>query len=244
MNDSAESDKPPLPRLHRLAPRHDASPAEAERQTRRRGRPRGSVDPNASLDQWLDGLPAIAVHIAEVARSVLIDEGYEAVTIEHVALQANVDPATVRRHFVSKAGLVHAVWDRLEIEAWEELVERVANLEPPEERLHAYIAGLGALIADPLTGVGVAEVISHGVRDPVTREKLATDYQIARDGTLQIMGLESASADDRRRLQTLVSLIVAVIDGLALQMATEPESVDRDAAFELLADMVAAHLAE
>jgi hypothetical protein len=46
------------------------------------------------------------------------------------------------------------------------------------------------------------------------------------------------------RLQGLASLIVAVIDGLALQVAVDPDGVDRDAVFALLADMARLLLAQ
>jgi AcrR family transcriptional regulator len=160
------------------------------------------------------------------------------VTIEHVAHEATVDPATVRRLFISKAGLLHAVWDRMQIEPWEALVERVGGIQSADERLHAYIVGLGALIADPLITLGIAEVAAHGLRDSVVRRKLAADYAIARDSTLEVTGIEPANEADRRRLHLLVSLIIAVIDGLGLQVAVDPDAVDRDAVFALLADMV------
>jgi len=226
---------------HRATPRPEAGALDATR-PRRRGRPRQSPDPELPPEQWLDGLSPTAIHIAEVARRLLIDEGFEAVTIENVALAANVDPTTVRRQFISKAGLVWAVWDRLEIEPWAKLVEHVRGLHSTDERLRTYIGGLGELIADPRTALGISEVLSHGLRDPVVQEKLALDYQIARDGTLQLIGLEPADDRERQRLETLVSLIVSVIDGLALQVAAAPAAVDRDAVFTLLADMVATYL--
>jgi hypothetical protein len=39
-------------------------------------------------------------------------------------------------------------------------------------------------------------------------------------------------------------MIVAVIDGLALQVAVDPDGVDRDAVFALLADMARLLLAD
>ena len=209
-----------------------------------RGRPRRYSHPQGPADQWLNDLSPTALHVVNVARRLLIDRGFDALTIENVALEANVDPATVRRLFASKAGLVHAVWDRLQIEPWEALVERVKDIEPLERRLCAYISGLGDLIADPLVAVGLVELAAHGFRDPVVREKLADDYDMARSSTLEVTGLRPADTADAERLHRLASLIIAVIDGLSLQVAVDPGGVDREAVFAMLAAMTRSYLAD
>jgi AcrR family transcriptional regulator len=213
----------------------------------RRGRPRRYPDPHGG-SEWLNELSPTAQHIITVARRLLIDEGFDAVTIENVALEAHTAPATVRRLFTSKAGLLHAVWDRLQIEPWEALVGRVEPVAAGAERLDAYVRGLGDLIADPLIAIGLAELAAHGFRDPIVREKLAADYELARRSTLEVTGLlagpvseghpdDEAAAGRADRLDTMASLIVAVIDGLSLQVAVDP-TVDRDAVFALLADLL------
>jgi len=206
---------------------------------RRRGRPRLNADPQGPLDQWIAGLSPTALQIVHVARAMLLEKGYDVVTIEAVALEANVDPSTVRRQFASKAGLMHAVFHLIQVEPWEALVERVKELPDPRERLHAYISGLGALIEGGQSAVGISEVLARGLRDPVLRAKIAVAYDIARDGTLELAELDAVDDDDRARsLQALAGLIVAVIDGLSLQVAADSDGVDRDLSFSLLADMV------
>ncbi len=205
---------------------------------RRRGRPRLGADPQGPLDEWLEGLSPTAVHIVEAGRWLLLDEGYQAVTIEHVALEANVDASTVRRLFVTKAGLVHAIWDRLQIEPWAALVERVRDIAP-DARFDAYVRGLGELLADERIGIATAEVVANGLRDPIVRAKIAADYEIARDSTFRVTALAEGDGDEARRRRTLVSLVIAVIDGLSMQAAADPDSVDIGEAFGMLADMIA-----
>ena len=206
---------------------------------RRRGRPRLNSDPQGPLDEWIAGLSPTALHIVDVARGMLLEKGYDAVTLEAVALEATVDPSTVRRQFISKAGLLHAVFDRMQAEPWEALVERVKDIPAPQERLHAYISGLGALVEGGQSAVGISEVLARGLRDPVLRGKIAADYDIARDGTLELGELQAGGDDElARRQHALASLIVATIDGLSLQVAADPDGVDQDLVFAMLADMV------
>ena len=212
---------------------------------RRRGRPRAGADPQGPLDEWIDGLSPTAIHIVDAARRVLVEDGYEAVTIERVAHEANVSPPTIRRLFVSKAGLLHAVFSRLEAEEWEKLVAEVRDIEPAATRLEACVRGLGRLISTGDAGVGLTEALAHGVRDPILRGKFAFDYDLARRGWLELAELDVAATTDgappgpaAQRRRALASLIVATVDGLSLQVATDPGSVDLDAAFAVLAEMV------
>lgn len=207
---------------------------------RQRGRPR-RPDPRADLDAWLESLPPTALHILEAARDLLVTEGFSSLTLERVALEAGVDRSTLRHHFVSKAALLNALFNRLQIDAYHALVDRIAGLPTPVDRVRAYVSGLGELIADPEAVRAMFELAPQSLRDPLLREKFAAFYASARSETLTVTGLcdESAclDAERRRRLDALAALIVASLDGLSYQTALDP-AVDADLAFEMLADMI------
>lgn len=83
------------------------------------------------------------------------------------------------------------------------------------------------------------------MRDPILREKFAYDYDLARRGWLELGELNEARAGGAspdptaaQRLRALASLIVATIDDLSLQVATDPGAVDLDIAFAVLGEMV------
>jgi AcrR family transcriptional regulator len=205
---------------------------------RRRGRPRESADPGAPPREWLDGLSPTALNVVAVARGLLLSETYESLTIERVAFEAGVDPSTVKRLFISRAGLLLAVLDRIQYEEWSALVERTADIPDPQERRDAYVRDYGSLLADSSSNVGFVEAVVHGLRDPIVREKIAIAYEVSRDSTREVMDLtdRSDAADETQR--TLASIVLAVADGISLQLAADPASIDRDSVFGMLADMV------
>jgi AcrR family transcriptional regulator len=186
----------------------------------------------------LDGLSPTAVHIAAVARGLLLDETYESLTIERVAFEAGVDPTTVKRLFLSRAGLLLAVLDRMLYDEWSALVERIAEIRDPQERRHAYVRGHSALLADSGSSVGFVEAVIHGLRDPIVREKIAIAYEVQRDSTREVMDLSDHSDAADKAQRTLASIVLAVADGISLQLAADSTAVDKDAVFEMLADMV------
>ena len=214
---------------------------DTEEARRRPGRPR-RPSPTADLEAWLESLSPTALHILEAARDLLVTEGFSGLTLERVALEAGVDRSTLRHHFVTKAVLLNALFDRLQIDAYHALVDHIVGLPTPVDRLRAYVNGLGALIADPEATRAMFELAPHGLRDPVLREKFAAFYASARSDTLIVTGLRDEpaglDAERRRRLDALAALIVAAIDGLSYQTALEP-AVDSDLAFGMLADMIA-----
>ena len=215
-------------------------PASGQPGPASRGRPRRWADPRGDISEWLDELPPTAIYIATAAKHLLVTEGFESVTLERVALEANVDRATLRHHFASKAALLHAVWDRLQIDAWDQLVTQTREIPTVRDRLHAYIRGLGALIADPEAGRGMAELAPHGLRDPILRERFALDYGLAERAMLEVTGLAASAHGDEaqyHRLHVAASLVIAVIDGLSYRVALDP-TFDLGLAFEMLADMV------
>jgi AcrR family transcriptional regulator len=206
----------------------------------RPGRPRRWADPQGDIAAWLDGLSPTAIRVTAVAKKILATEGLEQLTLERVALEANVDRATLRYHFPSKLALLHATWDRLQIDAWNRLVEQTRDIEPLRDRVRAYIHGLSALVSDTAAGQGMAELMPLGLRDPMLRSRLSLDYRLAEQAMLEVTGLStSPSGDDPRshELHTYAALVIAVIDGLAYRVALEP-TFDTSPAFDILADMV------
>jgi AcrR family transcriptional regulator len=221
-----------------------------EHQPKRRGRPRKSPPPperppGLDVADPLAALPPTARRILLTAQRLVVERGYHALTLEAVALEAGETPHTVRRHFGSKAGLVEAVLDAAVHDAYVHLLARVGDLPPGQGRVTAYIEGLSSLAKDTEAAVLVFRIAPHALVDPALRARIAALYAWYRELTLRETGMTGASRlkglpePEQRRLESIGAVIVAAVDGLALQAGLDPDGFDADAAFAVLAEMVA-----
>lgn len=222
-------------------------------EARRRGRPPKAAPapphPGLSVDNPLAELAPAARHVLETARRLLLEEGYGALTVENVALEAGETVGTVKRHFASKAGLVEALLDAVVHDAYVDLTREVEQLPPGDERIHAYITGLHDITVDTEASQAIFEIAPRALRDPVLRERIAALYVWYRELTLREAGIlgeddeARITAEARRRLETLATVVLAALDGLAYQTALDPEGIDSGAALALLDAMVRAAIA-
>ena len=208
---------------------------------RAKGRPEGAPQPYPSvpMEEWLEGLSPTARHLLDAARDILLADGYEGLTLEAVALEAGEDRATIKRHFGSRAGLIHALFDYLGGDIYEEITSRAQRLPAGPQRTHTLIRGLSGLASDRGLTQGVFELAPHVIRDPVLRDRFAALYAWYRATMLEEMGMSTRLADvpayeDRQDIQALPALVMAVIDGMSLQISLDPAAVHCERVFALL----------
>ena len=208
---------------------------------RAKGRPEGAPQPypNVPMDEWLEGLSPTARHLLDAARDILLADGYEGLTLEAVALAAGEERAAIKRHFGSKAGLIHALFDYLGGDIYEELTGRVEHLPAGPQRTHTLLRSLSGLASDRGLTQGVFELAPHVIRDPVLRDRFAALYAWYRATMLDETGMSARLTDvsayeDRQDIAALPALVMAVIDGTSLQVSLDPAAVDCERVFALL----------
>ena len=215
---------------------------------RKRGRPpkrpARPEHPGLAVDNPLSTLSPTARYILETARRLLVERGFDALTIESIALEAGETKASITHHFGSKAGLIETLFDSLVHDAYVALVAASDEMPPGEERVGAYIHGLRELAEDVDAYRAFFQIAPHALRDPELRPRMARLYEWYREVTLKACGV--TLPDDpqaRRRLLATAGLVLAAVDGLALQVALDPAAVDDEYAFELLKPAVQRALA-
>ena len=101
------------------------------------------------------------------------------------------------------------------------------------------IRRLGDLSRDHDTAQGMFELAPHVLRDPILRERLAALYAYYRStmfehSTWRRTSRRHQPTEDRQDIQALPALVMAVIDGMSLQVNLDPAAVDCDRVFALL----------
>jgi AcrR family transcriptional regulator len=210
----------------------------------RRSLARGEGMPR-SLDvaDPMDALPPVARTILEAARRLLSEGGYEALTLSAIAAAADEPKASIGYYFGSKDGLVVALVDSLVHEANRALLAGTERLPMGEQRLHALIDGEVRIADDVESFRSFFAILPYALRDERLRERVGGLYEGYRETVLRCL----AAADEEERRSVMLPfamLMIAIVDGLAIQHGLDPDGVDVRAAVELWERLARAYLAE
>ena len=208
----------------------------------RRGRPaaknvKAKTHAGLPIRDPLQALPPAARWVLQCARRMLIERGFEALTLENVALESRESKASIQRYFGSRAGLIEALFDSLMHDDYVAMKSEAESLPPGDERVHTYLLGLRGIAGDVEAWRAFFEIVPHALRDPDLHERLTQMYAWYRDLTAFTCGLDGTSLDERHQA-ALATLILATLDGLSFQVALDPRSVDPAPAFELLYEFI------
>ena len=85
-------------------------------------------------------------------------------------------------------------------------------------------------------------MLPHALRDEDLRERVAALYDGYRDTVLRCLDATDPAASER--LRPFAMLMIAIVDGLAIQHGLDPEGADVAAATDLWERLVRPYLAE
>ncbi len=186
-------------------------------------------DPTAQLSPT-------ARRLVAAARRLLARGGYEALTVEAVAVEAGAYRDSVRYYFGSKAEFITAVVDSLSHDQSLSAVAEIRAADDGEERVHGLVAGDRRLVDDRAAFRDFFALLPHVVLDDELRVRVAELYDWYRD--LYVEGMGDAAPVGEERLRRLASLMVAMTDGLAVQKLLDPEGVELEPLFALWEGML------
>jgi AcrR family transcriptional regulator len=190
----------------------------------------------------MEALPPTAQRILAAAQRLLASGGFEALKLSAIAAEAGESKASIGYHFGNKDGLVTALVDSLAHDANRELIQETSGLPRGAERLHALIDGETRIAADAESFQSFFEILPQALREPVLRERVAALYDGYRDTVLRGLGAGDETA--RRDLRPFAMLMIAIVDGLAIQHGLDPEGADVRSATELWERLVQPYLRE
>lgn len=170
--------------------------------------------------------------------SVLVEEGFEGVSVRKVAARAGVSIGAVQHHFPTKDVMLSAAMARASAEFEQRLTARIPPDGTAEQALRA--------VADELLALGperrmasviwLAQLARASVHEP-TRRTHAREWQEVED---LLSGLLQASrpAVGPERSRDDAAHLLALLDGLAVAALAEPDRMPPERAERLLADVL------
>ncbi len=177
-----------------------------------------------------DQLSPTAQRLVAAARRLLARGGFDALTVEAVAAEAGAYRDSVRYYFGSKAAFIAAVVDSLAHDQMLNAAAETSRLPAGGQRVHSLVASDRKLLDDRDSFRDFFAIFPHVLTDEELRARVAALYEWYRDVYAELM--EEGAGVEAARLRRYASLMVAMIDGLAVQTLLDPAGVDVE---ELLA---------
>jgi AcrR family transcriptional regulator len=179
---------------------------------------------------------ATADRLVAAARAVLTRGGPRALTVQAVAEEAGTYPDAVRYHFGGKAGLISAVVESLANDQGFRAIARATGTAPRAEVVHRLVEADHDLLLDDDSYRDFYALLSPIVLDDELRARVALLYQGFRSMYGAVVGSEAGFSDDQ--LHALETLMIAVVDGLAVQKLLDPDSVRLDVVLPFWEDVL------
>jgi AcrR family transcriptional regulator len=167
--------------------------------------------------------------------TLLSEKGYEAATVKEVARVAGVSPGLFHYYFASKEELLIAVLHEAG-ERYGQLMQELGATVPADHFIEAAFAAVRERVRQEPGWYRLRyELFALGLRNPaflpVLGEMLAYIRQMFARAFLGLTG------GDEARAQALAAVVLACVDGLALQTMAQPEA-DLAAAYDLVLSLI------
>jgi len=194
--------------------------------------------PDAPVPDPLADLPPTARRIVETTRRLLIEKGYSYLSLENIAEECGLNKTAVRYYFRNKAGLMELV-----VDSWVHdniaLLVPLLDLPPAEvlsveERMAAFVKAKREMSENTQAYLAFFELLPAILRDERHSQRIENMYEWAVDLYLKLFA-ESLEGLEEHQARGFAQLVIAVVDGLAVQNVISADRFPADAAYELFA---------
>ena len=198
-----------------------------------------STAPSVSLEfrNPLSELPEVARNLIVSAKAIIAEQGFDALTLNRLAAVSGENKAMTAYYFGNKAGLIAAVLDSVIHDEYVASETRMTNLDPAELTPHL-VEEMRAIVGTTQEFRAFYELLPRVLRDDALRARMLPLYRWYWSVKLEWLGLaDSPDALDDPQLKGIARLLSAIIDGLAIQAAIEPDA-DLESAFRVLEGLI------
>jgi AcrR family transcriptional regulator len=188
-----------------------------------------------------DELPPTARRILAAAQDILAQRGYGELTMTAISQVSGVNRALVSYYFGGKAGLVAALVETLFQNPDVGLVEEIRATTEGAERTEAFLDWQRRVSSNERVNRMLYELLPHALRDPEVRARFAGEYRLYRSVDADCLAAAPAELDDEQ-LEALAAVSIAVVEGLGIQRALDPEGFDHERAWRAWVEVVGRYL--
>jgi AcrR family transcriptional regulator len=182
-------------------------------------------------------LPPIAQRIIEAAIRILERDGFPGLTYEAIGVESGEYKDSIRYYFGGKDGLIEAVFDALWHDTSLQVYMEGRQTPPGMRRIESTVYASRSVVKVPAYHV-MWEILPHVLRNEKTRDRVADLYELYRAHYLDVLGIASRPGA-REDARDCVTMMLAMMDGLAIQHALDPERVDLDRLYARWSSLIA-----
>lgn len=185
----------------------------------------------------LSDLPEVARGLLLAAKHIVATKGFDSLSLNSIAEESGENKAMIAYYFGSKAGLIAAVLDSVIHDEYLASVARMKDVVPGQRS--------GRLVEEIRLMTGATEefrvffeLLPVALRNNMLRARISRLYEWYSKEKLAWLGVDDdAGALDDPDIQGLSQLLSALIDGIALRVAIDPD-LDLTAAYDVLSRMI------
>jgi AcrR family transcriptional regulator len=186
-------------------------------------------------------LPPTAKRLLAAAQIILAERGYSELTMTAVSRVSGVNRALVSYYFGGKAGLLTALVDTLFQDPGVGLVEEVRSTLDGAERVEGLLDWQRRVSRAERTNRMLYELLPHALRDPEVRARFAEEYRVYRAVDAGLLGAAPRELGEQE-LDALAAVSIAVVEGLGIQSALDPDGFDHERAWRMWRDVIGSYL--
>jgi AcrR family transcriptional regulator len=176
-----------------------------------------------------------ALRILEAAKHLLVERGFDAVTLEAIAAEADVNKAATRYYFGSKAGLLSVMVDEIVLDECASIASEVGDDLSADERLDTFVENIRNMTRHVDGYSGFFDILPHAVRDRHLRSRMVYLYDVWYDWNVQWLGFDGKlDPETDAELRSLGTFTAAVADGMAVQAMIHASDYDPEPALRVL----------
>jgi len=182
--------------------------------------------------------------IVEALFDCLADKGHEKVTVKDIASRADLHYGVIHYYFDSKDDIVSAMSESIISKYDSLLLERIETFHSASEKLQVAIDFLvDEFIFNRRLNRVFYNLVQMAFERKTVRAALRKQLRAYRDRIAEAIeeGMESGEFA-RLDADRIASLMVALVEGMALQWMIEPRALNRDDVFKLITDTMGNYL--